>query len=104
MNISNIVHNFIYMHVGNTMLVVEKLAGVAPGISGNLHGICLCQVQIRLPTLALKPKGDVTRKSKTGISVATTKKNYVFQKLKKNYINMLMFEMNVLLLLMFSRD
>ena len=83
MNISNIVHNFIYMHVGNTMLVVEKLAGVAPGISGNLHGICLCQVQIRLPTLALKPKGDVTRKSKNRDISGDHKKELCLPKIKK---------------------
>ena len=30
----------------------------------DLHHICLSQVQIRLPTLALKPRGDVTRSPK----------------------------------------
>ena len=32
----------------------------------ELYHICLCQVRIRLPTLALKPKGNVTRSKKQG--------------------------------------
>ena len=35
-------------------------------ISGNVHLICLCQVRIRLPTLVLKPRGNVTRSPKQG--------------------------------------
>ena len=35
-------------------------------ISGNVYNICLCKVWIRLPTLALKPWGDVTRSLKQG--------------------------------------
>ena len=38
--------------------------GVAPEV--NLRGECLHQVQISLPTLALKPRGDVTRSPKQG--------------------------------------
>ena len=61
-------------------------------ISRNLHRICLCQVQIRLPTLALKPRGDATRKSKTGISVVPRKgimssKNSVDIKNRKLTVN-----------------
>ena len=39
-------------------------------ISGNidLHYICLCQMRIRLHSLALKPREDVTRSPKQGIS------------------------------------
>ena len=33
-------------------------------ISGNIYHVCLHQVWIRLPTLALKPRGDVTRPPK----------------------------------------
>ena len=30
----------------------------------NIYHVCLCQVQIRLPTLTLKPKGYITRSPK----------------------------------------
>ena len=33
-------------------------------ISRNVYHICLCKVWIRLPTRALKPRGDVTRSPK----------------------------------------
>ena len=32
----------------------------------NIYHVHLCQVQMRLPTLALKPRGDVTRSPKQG--------------------------------------
>ena len=35
-------------------------------ILGNVYHLCLYQLQIRLATLALKPKGDVTRSLKQG--------------------------------------
>ena len=35
-------------------------------ISGNIHHVYLCQAEKRLPTLALKPRGDITRSSKQG--------------------------------------
>ena len=35
-------------------------------ISGNVYHVRLCKVQIRLSTLALKPRGDVTRSLKQG--------------------------------------
>ena len=35
-------------------------------ISGNVHHKCLCQVWIRLLTLAMKPTEDVTRSPKQG--------------------------------------
>ena len=35
-------------------------------ISGNVYHVCLHKVQIRLPTLALKPRGDITRSLKQG--------------------------------------
>ena len=46
------------------MLAVEKSAGVIPEV--NLRELTSCNVwlvQIILPTLALKPRGDVTRRS-----------------------------------------
>ena len=33
---------------------------------GNIYHLHLCQVQIRLPTLALKPGGDIIRSPKQG--------------------------------------
>ena len=44
--------------------------------------MCLHQVQIRLPTLALKPRGHITRSLNRGISVPH-KKTYVLQKFLK---------------------
>ena len=32
----------------------------------NIYHVHLCQVQMRLPTLALKPRGDVTESPKQG--------------------------------------
>ena len=47
------------------MLAAKRLAGVAPEV--NLREcICLHQARIRLPTLALKPRGNVTRSPKQG--------------------------------------
>ena len=43
---------------------------------GKSQGMCnihLNTAQIRLPTLALKPRGEVTRSPKTGVSVAPQK-------------------------------
>ena len=34
----------------------------------NVHHVCLCQVQIKLSTLALKPRGGLTRNPNRGIS------------------------------------
>ena len=50
------------------MLAVKGSAGVAPEVNlrVNVHHICLRQVQIRLPTLTLKPRGDIIRSAKTG--------------------------------------
>ena len=45
------------------MLATKRLAGVTPEV--NL-GELLCQMQIRLSTLALKSRGDVTRSPKQG--------------------------------------
>ena len=53
-------------YVGKTtaaMLVLYTGKGVAPEVNLREH-IChiyLCQVQIRLPTLDLKPRGDINR-------------------------------------------
>ena len=50
-----------------TMLATKRSAGVAPEVNlrecVTLH---LCQVRIRLPTLTLKPRRDVTRSPKHG--------------------------------------
>ena len=43
--------------------------GFAKMLAGATPKVNLCQVWIRLHTLALKPRGDVTQKSKTGVSV-----------------------------------
>ena len=51
-------------------------------ISGNIHHICLGQVWIRLPTLALKPRGDITISSKQGY-----KRTCVHQKFKIKQTN-----------------
>ena len=49
------------------MLAVKMSAGVTPEVNfRNVHYVYLCQVQIRLPTLALKPRGDITRSPKQG--------------------------------------
>ena len=48
-----------------TILATKRSAGVTPEV--NLcepSHVCLCQVQIRLLTLALKPRGDITRSPK----------------------------------------
>ena len=46
------------------MLAIRMLAGVAPEVN-------LSQAQIRLPTLALKPRGDITRSPKQGYQCPT---------------------------------
>ena len=46
-----------------------RLPGVAPGV----YPLRLHHTQIRLPTLAFKPRGDITRSPKTGVSVAHEK-------------------------------
>ena len=49
------------------MLAAKRSAGVASEV--NLREWVTCvprQVQIRLPTLALKPRGDITRSPKQG--------------------------------------
>ena len=51
-------------------------------ISGNIHHIHLHQDGIRLPTLALKPRADITKtksKYKTGISVAPCFYQFFYQ-------------------------
>ena len=68
-------------HLGEKNLAAKRSAGVTPEV--NHQGMCntyiyLCQVWIRLPTLALKPRGNVTR-GISGIS-GPTKKAYVLQK------------------------
>ena len=54
-----------------TMLAAKRSAGMAPQV--NLWDVCLCQVQIRLPTQALKLRGDITRRKKNRASVAPQK-------------------------------
>ena len=46
------------------MLVAKRLAGVTPEV--NLRECVICMPLPRMPILALKPKGDVTRSSKQG--------------------------------------
>ena len=46
-----------------------------------LH-ICLCQLRMRLPTLALKPRGNITRSPKQGYQ-KPQKWTCVKQKIKK---------------------
>ena len=46
------------------MLVAKRLAGVTPEV--NLREYVICMPLPRLPTLTLKPKGDVTRSPKQG--------------------------------------
>ena len=59
------------------MLATKRLAGVAPKVnlreheSHNMYASTKCE--IRMPTLALKPRGDVTRSPKRGLSVAPQK-------------------------------
>ena len=50
------------------MLAIYTGRGVAPEVNlrERIYHVCLCQVRIRLPTLALKPRGDVTRSPKQG--------------------------------------
>ena len=72
-----------------TMLATKRSVGVAPEV--NLGNVCLCQVQIRLPILVFKPRRDVTRSLKQGIS-GPTKRTYVLQKILKNdYVNFTLF-------------
>ena len=43
------------------MAAIYTSKGVRQEVNlGNIYHVCLCQVWIRLPTLALKPRGDVT--------------------------------------------
>ena len=50
------------------MMVTRRSAGVTLEVNLREHVayICLCKVQIRLPTLALKSTGDITRSPKQG--------------------------------------
>ena len=50
--------------------------------SGNIYHVRLCQARIRMPTLALKPRGDVTRSPKQGYQWSH-KRTCVLQKSKK---------------------
>ena len=64
------------MHVGKQLVAVPAIQEVSRystrgGSSGNLHYIHLCTKWNKAePTLALKPRGDVTRNHKTGVPVA----------------------------------
>ena len=48
--------------------------------SGNVHYIHLCNVNKAEPTLALKPRGDVTRNPKQGISYVNVSDKKTFKK------------------------
>ena len=60
------------------ILATKRMAGVKP----EVYHIFLCQVQIRLPNLALKPRGDVTRSLKQGYQWPY-KKDFCPPKLKR---------------------
>ena len=60
-----------------TLLAVKRSAGVTPVV--NIYHACLCQVQVKLPTMALKPREDDTRSPKQ----VASKRTCVRQKLKK---------------------
>ena len=62
------------------MLVTKRLAGVTPEL--NLRECVIC-MPLHLPTLALKPKGEVTRSPKQGYQWST-KRRYILQFKKKN--------------------
>ena len=58
-------HRYVEENGLATILATKRSAGVTPEV--NLcepSHVCLCQVQIRLLTLALKPRGDTTRSPK----------------------------------------
>ena len=59
------------MHVGNNdwlscWLSRGQQVSHQRWILGNIHHVCLCQAWKRLPTLALKPRRDVTQSPKQG--------------------------------------
>ena len=61
------------------MLATKRPAGVTPEVNLREHVIlCFHQVQIRLLTLALKPRADITRSPKQGYQWPH-KKTYVLQ-------------------------
>ena len=49
-----------------TILAAKRLAGVTSEVNLWEHVKCLCQMQIRLTNLALKPRGDITISPKQG--------------------------------------
>ena len=51
----------------------------------SVSTVCLCQARIRLSTLALKPRADVTKVQNRGIS-GPKKRIYVLQIFKKKYL------------------
>ena len=55
------------LHVGK-WLTAKRWAGVAPevNLSANIYHVCFCQVQLRLPTLVLKPREDINGSPKQG--------------------------------------
>ena len=61
--------SFYLCHVGNSnqppcWLPRGRQVSHQRWFSGNIDHIHLCQMRIRLPTLVLKPRGDVTRSKK----------------------------------------
>ena len=59
-------------------------------ISGKIEHVRLCVVQIRLPTLALKPRGDNVRSRKQGYQRPHKKDEntkYIFKKNQKKYLS-----------------
>ena len=60
---SIVASHFPYMHVSAEVGMPDSNEDL---LSNHSDQICLCQVRIRLPTLALKPRGDVTRSPKQG--------------------------------------
>ena len=54
-------------------------------ISGNVYHVRLRQVRIRLPTLTLKPRGDVTRSPKQGYQWPHKRTHVLQKKIFKNF-------------------
>ena len=69
-------HRYMKDNGSTTMLVTKRSAGVAPDVYLRKCVTHLCRARIRLVTVALKTRGDVTRSPKQGYQT------YVLQKLK----------------------
>ena len=60
-----------------TLLAAMRLAGVAPEVNLRERAACTpLQMQIRLPTLTLKPRGDINRSPEKGYRLSHKKDLY----------------------------